>query len=122
MKAATELNVKLKPAQSDDPLWREKVELEHQAIFKTKTLRVYCDSPDIIWTCPTFYPDCVVTGSTKRSMAKFWAAVGVLQEEKEEYAELVLTPKQLGSAIFNWEEIEIKGLEGRNFKKIRILR
>ena len=34
-KAATELNVKLLPGQDDDPLWREKVELQHQAIFET---------------------------------------------------------------------------------------
>lgn len=121
MKAATELNVKLKPGQSDDPMWREKVELEHQAIFKTKTLREYCDSPDIIWTCPTFYPDSVVTGSTKRSMAKFWAAVGVLQKEEDEYAELVLTPRQLDKAAFTWENININGLDRENFKRIRIL-
>lgn len=122
MKAATELNVKLKPGQADDPQWREKVELEHQAIFETKTLKKISDDPAKIWTCPTYYPDSVVTGSTKRSYAKFWAAVGVLKPEGDSFAQLVLTPNQLETAKFSWEDMNIKGLQGKNFKKIRILK
>jgi hypothetical protein len=121
MKAATELNVKLRPGQDSDPLWREKVELEHQAIFETKTLKKISDDPAKIWTCPTYYADSVVTGSTKRSLAKFWAGVGVLKAEECKYVELVLTPKQLENAEFVWEDIKIKGLNSRNFQKIRIL-
>jgi hypothetical protein len=119
--ASTELNVKLKPEQANDPLWREKVELEHRAIFRTKTLRKICDDPYKIWTCPTYYPDSVVTGSTKCSYAKFWAAVGALRPREDSFEELVLTPKQLENAKFNWEDININGLEGKNFKRIRIL-
>ncbi len=122
MKAATDLNVKLLPGQGDDPLWREKVELQHQAIFLTKTLREYCDSPDIIWTCPTYYEDSVVTGSTKASIAKFWAGVGALRPKGEKYEELVLTPKQLADAKFDWEETTIPGLKGKNFDRVRILK
>lgn len=122
MKAATELNVKLLPGQDKDPLWREKVELQHQAIFLTKTLREYCDNPDIIWTCPTYYEDSIVTGSTKSSFAKFWAGVGALRPKGETFEELVLTPKQLESAEFDWEAVAINGLEGKNFKKVRLLK
>ncbi len=121
MKASTQLNVKLKPGQDKDPLWREKVELQHQAIFLTKTLRKISDDPEKIWTCPTYYSDSVVTGSTKRSYAKFWASVGVLKPEGDSYAELVLTPKQLEVSSFTWENIDITGLSGKNFKRIRIL-
>lgn len=50
MRATTELNVKLKPGQDEDPLWREKVELEHQAIFITPTLhKVSADPAKILW-------------------------------------------------------------------------
>ncbi|HYK08779.1 MAG TPA: hypothetical protein VEW42_04755, partial [Candidatus Eisenbacteria bacterium] len=124
MKATTELNVKLKPGQDSDPLWREKVELQHQAIFITPTLKKASGDPTKIWTCPTYYSDSVVTGSTKRSYAKFWAAVGALQKEGESYAELVLTPKQLEEAKFDWENVEIEGLSeiGKNFHKVRILK
>ncbi len=121
MKAATELNVKLAPGQDKDPQWREKVELQHQAIFETPTLKKITDDPAKIWTCPTYYEDSVVTGSTKRSMAKFWAAVGALQKDGDSFAEVVLTPKQLEKAKFDWEDINIEGLPGKNFKRIRIL-
>ncbi len=122
MKKATELNVLLKPGQDEDAQWREKVELEHQAIFETATLKKICDDPNKIWTCPTYYDDSVVTGSTKRSLAKFWAGVGALQPEGEKYAELVITPKQLETLRYRWEGISIPGLDSRNFKKIRILK
>lgn len=121
MKAATELNVKLKPNQDKDPKWREYVELQHQAIFATKTLREYTDNPDILWTCPTFFEDSIVTGSTKSSYAKFWAGVGALRPKGDSYDEIILTPKQLEHTKYTWESTSIQGLTGKNFSKIRIL-
>lgn len=121
-KAATELNVRLKPGQDEDPKWHKKVELEHQAIFKTKTLLGPMNNPYKIWTCPTYYPDSVVTGSTKRSYAKFWAAVGALEKDETGYHEVVLTPKQLAEVKFDWHDISIEGLTGKNFKTIRIIK
>lgn len=122
MKTATELNVKLKPGQDKDPQWREKVELEHQAIFKTKTLQGPMNNPYKIWTCPTYYPDSVVTGSTKNSLAKFWVGVGALKRKEDGFSEWVLTPKQLESAEFDWEDVNIEGLQGKNFKRVRVLK
>lgn len=121
-KAATELNVRLLPGQADDPLWREKVELIHKALERTKTIARYFEDPTLIPACPGWYPGLVVTGSTKKSLAKFWAAVGVLEKDGNDYNELVLTPKQLESATFDWEPVNIKGLTGKNFTKIRILK
>jgi len=121
MKASTELNVKLKPGQADDPLWQRRVELKHQAISQIKNLRKVADDPCKIWTCPTYYSNSVVTGSTKCSYAKFWAAVGALKPKGDSFMELVLTPKQLEAAEFTWEKINIPGLSGKNFQKIRIL-
>lgn len=120
-KVATELNVRLLPGQDEDPLWREKVELIHQSLEETPTLTRYLDDPIIIRACPTSYSGWIAVGSTKRSLAKFWAGVGVLQKENDSFAELVLTPKQLGVTQFDWEEVNIPGLEGKNFKKIRVL-
>ena len=76
----------------------------------------------IIPSCPTLYPGLIATGSTKRSMAKFWAAVGVLEKAGENFNELVLTPKQLDAAQFDWKEVKLEGLKGKNFSKIRVLR
>jgi hypothetical protein len=121
MKARTELNVRLKPGQDTDPQWREKVELQHQSLFKTPTLGTYLNYPDMVWTCPTYYEDSIVTGSTKRSIAKFWAGVGTLEKNGCGFAELVLTPKQLAAADFSWQDIHLDGLTGKNFSKIRVL-
>lgn len=120
-KAATELNVKPRPGQTDDPEWHEKVELEHQAIFETKSLTPYLADPTIIPTCPTIYPELIATGSTKKSYAKFWAAVGGLERSGDSFNELVLTPRQLESADFEWEDVKLEGLIGKNFKRIRVL-
>ena len=119
MKIATELNVRLKPGQDDDPDWREKVELEHQAIFYTKTLNELLSAPGMVPVSPTYFPGLLVTGSTKRSMAKFWAGVGALQAHGDSYREIVLSPKQLNAAEFEWQDVNMPGLEGKNFKKIR---
>jgi hypothetical protein len=121
-KAKTELNVRLFAGQADDPKWREKVELEHRAIFMLPTHLKYLQFPDMIWTCPTYYEDSIVTGSTKKSLAKFWAGVGALEPKEEGFYELVLSPKQLNAAKYSWEDVEIEGLKGKNFKRVRILK
>ena len=122
MKARTELNVRLLEGQDEDPQWREKTELQHQAIFMTPTLGKYLTFPDMVWTCPTWYDDSIVTGSTKKSMAKFWAGVGALERSGDGYNDLVLTPKQLDAARFDWQEVNLKGLKGKNFSRIRVLK
>lgn len=120
-RTATEMNVKLQPGQDQDPEWREKVELEHQSIFETKTGGAYMVDPSSIVNCSTWYSGYIATGSTKRSLAKFWVSVGALQRTGDSYAEVVLTPKQLASARFDWEAVHINGLEGKNFHRIRVL-
>jgi len=113
-RAATELNVRLKPGQDDDPQWREKVEWEHQALFETPTLLPYLEDETMIPTCPTFYEGLVVTGSTKYSLAKFWAGVGALRPNGGDFEDLVLTPKQLEGADFDWEDVDL-GIGGGEF-------
>ncbi|HSW79888.1 MAG TPA: hypothetical protein VLG47_03865 [Candidatus Saccharimonadales bacterium] len=121
---ATELNVRLKPGQSDDPMWREKVELEHQAIFKTRSLQKLFaeEEKSLISVSPTPYTGCIALGSTKKSLAKFWAGVGALERSDDKFTELVITPKQLAAAKFDWEDVNIDGLAGKNFSKIRVLK
>lgn len=124
MRTATSMNVRLKPGQDADPLWQEKVELQHQAIFRTPTLCKLFAEPDRISLSPTDYEDSnsITTGSTKRSYAKFWAGVGALEKSNDAFHELVLTPKQLKAATFEWESMALPGLAGKNFQKIRILK
>ncbi len=118
---ATELNVRLLPGQADDPLWREKAELIHQSIEHTETIKSYINDPTMIPSCPLKYDGLIVTGSTKKSYAKFWVGVGALENSGDEYKEIVLTPKQLEGAEFEWETVGLSGLKGKNFSRIRVL-
>ena len=122
MKIATELNVRTKSGQDKDPLWREKVELEHQAIFRTKTLNTFFTAPDRISLSPTNYEDSnsIITGSTKRSYAKFWAGVGALERLGDSFGELVLTPSQLENTPMAWGPVAFEGLTGKNFSRVRL--
>lgn len=122
-KAATELNVRLQPGQDNDPQWREKIELIHQSIENTDTFkRVYFADESLILACPTIYNGWIAVGSTKRSYAKFWVGVGVLQKAADSFNELVLTPQQLEKNNFKWEGVNLDGIKGKNFSKIRILK
>jgi len=121
-KQATELNVRLLPGQTDDPLWREKVELTHRSLEETDTItKVYFDDLSLVMACPTSYSGWIAVGSTKRSYAKFWAGVGVLERSVDGFNELVLTPKQLELSQYRWQDVHIEGLAGKNFSRIRIL-
>lgn len=121
-KAATELNVRLLPGQDKDPQWRDKIELIHRSIEATETFqREYFDDEGLILACPTIYDGWIAVGSTKRSYAKFWVGVGVLQKAGDGFNELVLTPQQLENNNFDWEKVNIDGLKGKNFSKIRII-
>lgn len=122
-KIATELNVRLLPGQDQDSLWREKAELIHQSIEDTETFqRCYFDDNSLILACPTIYKGWIAVGSTKRSYAKFWVGLGVLEKSGERFNELVLTPHQLAAANFDWESVSIEGLTGKNFSRIRVLK
>ena len=118
--AATEMNVRLLPGQDEDPLWREKNELLHRNSMGTKTMRAYRTAPELIQTCPIAYDGILGTGSTKRSYAKFWVGAGALEQKGDDFNQLVLTPKQLENGSFEWEDVHIPDLRGKNFNKIRI--
>lgn len=117
----TELNVRITSEQEKDPLWREKNELMHLAVERTKAMDEYVNDKRFVPVCPTPWPGVIATGSTKKSFAKFWYAVGALERDGDTYHQIVLTPKQLKAAKFGWEPVKFTGLEGKNFNKIRIV-
>jgi len=71
----------------------------------------------MIPACPTYYPGCIATGSYQKILRQFWVAVGALERSNDSYNQLVLTPKQLAEAKFDWEGVGLKGLPGRNFSE-----
>lgn len=120
-KKMVELNVRLKPEQDKDPLWREKVELLHQSYYTLSRRRAYNRSKEKILVFCYRMDNCVAVGTTKTSIAKFWPGAGALKPNGVEFSEQILSPWQIQDFKYNWQDIFITGLEGKNFKKIRIL-
>jgi len=121
--ATTALNVKATPEQLADPKWREKVELVHSAYMMVKGATGYSAPASKIRVFTQPFPNgtCIAVGTTKDSIAKFWVSVGALQPRGEDLRQLVLSPKQLEAATFNWQDVHLEGLKGKNFSKIRVL-
>jgi len=120
-----EMNVKLTPEQSQDPLWREKVDLMHYAYYNLQEQqnRVRPSYPTVNITAFTtfFEPNVIPIGTTKTSIVKFWVGVGALQKRGGSFIETILSPSQIGKTRTTWEPVRINGLNGRNFSKIRIV-
>ena len=119
-----ELNVRPRPGQTDDPLWREKVfelMLAYNAMAK-RAARLA--DPSFIVASPTRLENrnCIPIGTTRASVAKFWAGVGALQPAGESFVEVVLSPSQARKASFDWAPVAVPELPGRNFERLRILR
>ncbi len=115
-----ELNVKLKLDQDKDPLWREKVELIHQAYYTVPKRRAYNRAKEKIIVFCMKMENCIPIGTTKTSVAKFWPGAGALKKIDDSFLECVLSPNQLETLQFTKEDISIDGLIGKNFKTIRI--
>jgi hypothetical protein len=111
------------PEQLADPRWREKVELIHSAYMNVKGATGYSTASNKIRVFTQPFPNgtCIAVGATKDSIAKFWVGVGALKPRDSDYRQLVLSPRQLEDARLTFEAVVIDGLEGRNFKKIRVL-
>jgi len=118
---AIELNVKLKPGQDNDPQWREKVNLIHDGYSRVSKRRPYYRNTDKILVITRPIKDSLAVGTTKRSVVKFWIGAGVLGREDDKYVDYIFSPKQLENSNLKKEAINIAGLDGKNFKEIRIL-
>lgn len=123
-KAMVELNTKPTDEQLKDPKWREKVFHLHNAYMATKSEPGYHKGrPEKImaFTQPLPSGTTISVGTTKSSIMKFWVGVGVLKPKKESYSQVILSPGQLEKEKFNFEDVNIEGLQGKNFKKVRVL-
>lgn len=119
-----EMNVHLTPEQSKDPLWREKIDIMHNAYYylqeKQDRVRPSYTTTNITAFSTFFEPNVIPIGTTKTSIAKFWVGVGALQKRGDTFIETILSPSQLKKAKVEWEPIAINGLNGKNFNKIRL--
>ncbi len=119
----TELNARPTEEQKQDPKWREKIRIIHDAYMPIKREQGYYYKPEKI---PVFCQNLssgkfVAVGTTKTSIAKFWVGVGALQKRGNSFIETILSLSQIDKTSAVWEEVKIDGLNGKNFSKIRII-
>ena len=120
--AMIDLNVKVTDIEIADSQWREKNKILHDAYMGVSQRRPYTRAEDKILAFTKALPKGVAVGTTKTSIAKFWAGVGALKKREDTYIETVLSPEQITTFSSTWIPIEIQGLQGKNFNKLRIVR
>lgn len=123
-RAMVELNTKTTPEQLKDHKWREKVYRLHNAYMVTKAEPGYHKGrPEKImaFTQPLPSGNTISVGTTKSSIMKFWIGVGALQPRDNSYCPTILSPAQLQKTDYNFEAVQLNGLNGKNFKRIRVL-
>lgn len=116
-----DMNVRLTSGQADDPLWREKNALVHDAYIAITDPYLAEEGTIGAFSVPIGVSNFVAVGTTKTSIVRFWVGAGALLKREDSYIENVLSPTQLERAAFDWADLSIQGLEGRNFKRLRIL-
>ena len=123
--ASVELNTRATPQQLADPTWREKVELLHRSYYAARNGTGYYapETHKIIAFTQPFAPGMpLAVGSTKDTIAKYWVGIGALKPKDDSFRQMVLSPRQLTNATFDWQEMSIQGLHGKNFSKIRVMK
>ncbi len=88
---------------------------------QVKGRRPYYRTPDKVNVMTTPFRGMLSVGTTKDSIMKFWVGSGILKPKEDGYRQIILSPGQLEKTNFKWETVNL-GLEGKNFKKIRIIR
>jgi len=101
----------------------QKNRILHDAYMAVSKRRAHHKRPDKIIICCTPFGDrtSLPMGTTKTSVVKFQTGAGVLKKEKDSFMEYIYSPSQLEDNKFNWEDVQIKGLSGKNFGKLRIV-
>lgn len=112
-------NIKPKEGEKID---FEKNRLLHDAYMAVSKRRPHHKANDKIVICSTpFGGTSLPIGTTKTSVVKFQTGVGVLKKKGNTFIEYIYSPTQLESSKFQKEEVNIKGLNLKNFKRIRIV-
>lgn len=122
-KRTVELNVRPTDG-SPDECWREKHIQLHKAYSITKNAPGYYKDhiEKIIVFTQSVASMFLAVGTTKSSVMKFWIGAGVLEPKKDEFMPTILSISQLEKIDYDWQDVSIDGLNGKNFHKVRILK
>lgn len=95
----------------------------HDAYCALLKRREFNRGEDKIVIFTTLIPNAIAVGTTKSSVTKYWTGFGVLQADGDSFRDKILSPtqlEQLDQAQFTDEDVRLDGLNGKNFKRIRI--
>ncbi|MCL2629656.1 MAG: hypothetical protein FWD33_03150 [Alphaproteobacteria bacterium] len=121
-RSAMNLNVRLLPGQIDDPLWRDKVIHLHDAYLIAKAEPKYHkNNPDKIGLFANALPGFIGIGVTKLSVIRLGVGAGVLVRKGDSFGMTVMSKNQIDNAKFEWQPVNLPGLAGKNFSKIRVI-
>lgn len=119
------MNVRVTPEQERDALWIKKIYALHESFFMPgffSNAEKFTRKEDVICVFPTpIGGNCVATGTTKSSIAKFWVGVGALKKSTDSFTPVVLSPQQLEAATAHDKPMSSLELPGKNFDSIRII-
>ena len=112
----------IKPREGEE-IDFQKNRLLHDAYMAVSKRRPHYKSPEKIPISATPFGDrtSIPVGTTKTSVVKFQTGAGVLKKEGYSFIEYIYSPSQLENLKPTFEQIDIKGLQGKNFSKIRIV-
>lgn len=95
----------------------------HDAFEDVKARRAFVLGDDSILIFTTSIPQAIAIGSTKASVAKFWAGTGILEHTAEGFKTHILSPKQYEALPpQNIENIDVKMIAGKNFMTVPVSR
>ena len=120
-----DLNYRPSHNETLDNFQREKLMQIHNAHSGMEERLKYREEKGKILAMPHHYNGSdtrIFVGSTKDSIVKYWIGVGALKIKGGTFLPTVLSPKQLFNAKFSTQKVEIRGLEAKNFKIIRVLK
>lgn len=120
-KKMMDLNARKTPEEEADPEWYGKNKLMHDCYMAVEKRRPYNRAEDKVLVFTKPLPKGIAVGTTKTSIAKFWAGVGALVRRDDSYIETVLTPDQIASSNAKWTECSLPNSSEKNLREIRIL-
>lgn len=101
----------------------QKNRILHDAYMAVSKRRPHHKQPEKILISATPFGNrtSIPIGTTKTSVVKFQTGAGVLKKNGDGFMEYIYSPSQLENERFQWEKIQMEGLTGKNFSRIRIV-
>jgi len=119
-----ELNYRPKKGEILGPKWREENTRVHHAYVQMDSDKAWKERIAEIIAIPYHkgWTYGLHMGATKDSIAKYWIGVGALRERGDSFITTVLSPSQLANTPAIIQDINIEGLNGKNFKRLRLVK